>query len=142
MSDITKKYPEMFEQCFDFSPQKGWEKLINELTEKIHEIDPEVKVLQVKEKFGGLRYYISSGTDEVFDLIEEAEEKSYSICQETGKPGKLRDDIGWIRTLCDEEYEKVKEERAILIEKYKKKYEEKDIDEDRKSYLSDKPFTD
>lgn len=36
-------------------------------------------------------------------------DKDYlALCEVTGKPGKLREDLGWIRTLCDEEYNKIK----------------------------------
>ena len=34
--------------------------------------------------------------------------ESAIICEATGKPGKLRNDLGWWRTLCDEEYDKIK----------------------------------
>jgi len=56
---------------------------------------------QVKEKFGTLRFYMTSGTEEMYNLIHEAEEKSGTICEDCGKPGKIRHG-GWIRTLCDE----------------------------------------
>jgi hypothetical protein len=69
------------------------------------------QVTQVKEKFGGLRFYINEGTDEIFKRISEAENKSYEICEVTGEPGTLRTDIGWYRTLCDEEYEKIKNKK-------------------------------
>ena len=44
---------------------------------------------------------MTCGTEEMYDLIEEAETKSATICEDCGKPGKLRSG-GWIRTLCDE----------------------------------------
>ena len=56
---------------------------------------------QVKEKFGTLRFYMTSATSEMYDLVQEAEEKSATICENCGKPGKLRSG-GWIRCLCDE----------------------------------------
>jgi hypothetical protein len=56
------------------------------------------RVSQVKEKFGGLRFYMTFQTDRMDELIEIAEEESYTLCEECGKPGKP---IGmWIRTLC------------------------------------------
>lgn len=56
---------------------------------------------QVKEKLGGLRFYLSMGSDEMYDLCHEAENKSYEICETCGEPGVLRDS-GWIITACDE----------------------------------------
>jgi hypothetical protein len=66
------------------------------------------EVIQVKEKFGTLRFYINEGTDDIHRRIAKAEIESATICEATGKPGKLRTDIGWHRTLCDEEYDKIK----------------------------------
>lgn len=41
------------------------------------------------------------------ELLKQ-KKKSYETCEETGLPGEVRYDIGWYRTLCDEEYEKEK----------------------------------
>ena len=59
------------------------------------------RAAQVKEKFGGLRFYMTGGTDEIFGLIERAEEESYAICEQCGEPGRETGN-GWIRTLCED----------------------------------------
>ncbi len=65
-----------------------------------------LQIDQIKEKFGGLRFYATTmnGNDYVSDsisgMIDMAEAMSYTICEECGQPGKLRSG-GWIRTLCD-----------------------------------------
>ena len=87
---------------------KGWHQLVNRLLDDLLELGWNGVVLQVKEKFGGLRFYIGEGSDEVHERIQQAEDESYSVCDVTGKPGKLRSDLYWMRTLCDEEYEKRK----------------------------------
>ena len=80
---------------------KRWSKILD----RLYDIKPRsVHVLQVKEKFGGLRFYIGSADKEFFDAIDAAEEESYTICEECGQPGILREDLGWILTLCDEHY--------------------------------------
>ena len=80
---------------------KGWSKILD----KLYDVKPRsVYVAQVKEKFGGLRFYIGSANREFFDAIEAAEKESYLTCEECGEPGKLREDFGWILTLCDEHY--------------------------------------
>lgn len=89
----------------------GWGGIIDELVPKLFAAGWDGSLLQVKEKFGGLRFYVASDNDEIFDAIAEAEAKSVVTCEVTGKPGKLRTDLGWIRTLCDEEYDKVKDKR-------------------------------
>lgn len=84
----------------------GWFGIIWDLCEAV---EREVKtkniegfeVVQVKEKFGGLRFYCDNSTHEILELVRIAEEKSYKTCEVCGKPGKVRNN-GWISTLCDE----------------------------------------
>ena len=94
---------------FEVGP--GWYPLVKELILDLINLGWDKQVCQVKEKFGGLRFYINSGSDEVHKRISKAENDSYEICEVTGEPGKLRNDIGWYTTLCDEEYEKIKIKR-------------------------------
>lgn len=75
---------------------------------------------QVKEKFGGLRFYYDASSDLSDDQLKEArkfisalEQLSYSTCEITGKFGKARRDLGWIRTLSDGEYEKIKAQKEL-----------------------------
>jgi len=87
--------------AFGFECGDGWFNLIWDLCEKIEPlVDKDFNVFQVKEKFGGLRFYVSSTTDEVFNLIEEAEGKSYKICEKCGKPSKVINKNGWLTTKC------------------------------------------
>jgi hypothetical protein len=55
---------------------------------------------QVKEKFGGLRFYVNGATDKHHNYITFAESMSYRTCEECGAPGKRYTD-GWHQTLCD-----------------------------------------
>jgi len=92
--------------CWGFDCGDGWEPLIRELSEKIEAYNNEhpdnpVVAAQVKEKFGGLRFYVDGAIKKILDLIQEYEERSEKICEQCGKSGKLRDK-GWMRTLCDE----------------------------------------
>lgn len=64
---------------------------------------PQVEAVQVKEKFGGLRFYVDGGDDYTRGLIAMAEDMSFRICEVCGKPGQLRQG-GWILTLCDEHH--------------------------------------
>lgn len=56
---------------------------------------------QVKEKFAGLCFYMTSSTNEMQKLIDEAEKKSYHICEECGADGEVRNDCNWLTTLCE-----------------------------------------
>jgi len=58
------------------------------------------EVSQIKSKYAGLRYYIHGATDEMDKLINEAERKSYTTCEECGSPGSLISIRMWYYTLC------------------------------------------
>ena len=76
---------------------------------------PHPRAFQVKEKFGGLSFYMTCGTDEIFGLIEEAAALSYKTCEVCGKPGEERPN-GWIHTLCDYCHENWDKIRAKIWE--------------------------
>jgi hypothetical protein len=59
------------------------------------------RATQVKEKFGTLRFYMSSYFDEFFNFIDEAEKKSAMTCEQCGEPGTLDNSTNyWISTEC------------------------------------------
>ena len=60
---------------------------------------PPVTILQVKEKFGGLRFYYSGGDGRIEGMVSFAEQLSYKICEETGERGYECSKNGWLRTL-------------------------------------------
>ena len=64
------------------------------------EADKVPVVVQVKEKFGGLRFYVNAATDEHYNYITFAESMSYRICEVCGSPGKRYTD-GWHQVLCE-----------------------------------------
>lgn len=78
----------------------GWRHLVHELIGACFDAGWNGHLLQVKEKFGGLRFYIEGGQpEEVYRLIREAEDKSELTCQDCGLPGRLYGG-SWIRALC------------------------------------------
>jgi hypothetical protein len=115
---LYKDFPKLYEgrtkslqeslMPFGFMCGDGWFGLVYDLSKKISKLEPSVRAVEVKEKWGGLRFYIISGRKEVFDMISKAEEQSYHVCEVCGKIGKLRDDLGWIRTLCLKHYKEAK----------------------------------
>ncbi len=89
--------------CFGFECGDGWFDLIWQLCLDIEKAKPtdDFIVVQVKEKFGGLRFYVDSATDEVFNIINKAEEQSYKVCEFCG----TKEDVkiikgGWLKSLC------------------------------------------
>lgn len=91
-----------------FEVGEGWLPLIKELIEDLIRLGWDRKVYQVKEKWGGLRFYIGSATNPIHERIERAEQDSYKTCEVTGEPGEVRTDIGWVRVLSEVEYSKIK----------------------------------
>ena len=68
----------------------------------VQEYDEEhqTRVVQVKEKFGGLRFYVNNSDDVVIGMISLAESLSLKTCEYCGNPGYPRRGP-WIKTLCD-----------------------------------------
>lgn len=95
-----------------FQCGQGWNNLIKNLIEDLIELGWDKQICQVKEKFGGLRFYINSADTPIHKRILEAEVESYNICEESGMTGELRRDLGWRRTLSDVEYQKLKDEKS------------------------------
>lgn len=70
---------------------------------------------QIKEKFGGLRFYLNGPLDEaVWAQIREADEKSFQVCESCGQPGELRGQ-GWVHTACDPCEAKLKASRGNRV---------------------------
>jgi len=92
--------------AFGFMCGPGWYPLIHELLDKIQAIVDEqgidIEVVEIKEKYGGLRVYLSSYTDKIEALVEEYEHRAETVCEHCGDPGSLRYIGGWYQTLCDE----------------------------------------
>jgi hypothetical protein len=108
---MEETYPKMFEGKYGgFAIGKGWYPILETLCANIQShIDwrvkqgqdiAQVEVNQIKEKFGGLRFYYSGGDDEISGMVRMAEAWADIACEECGAAGKRRSG-GWIRTLCD-----------------------------------------
>jgi len=120
--EIIQKYPKIFKESFWFEHGDGWFQLIDNLCYKLQSyvddfdnID-QIKAGQVKEKFGGLRFYTDEGGDDYsYTLIREAEHQSYNICETCGAPGSVQKMTGWLMCRCekcyDEEIEAIKDRR-------------------------------
>lgn len=83
---------------------EGWHPIVESLIEDLFKLGWNGQLAQIKEKFGGLRFYINGGSEEIFDRINKAEDESFKTCERCGLPGK-----GgywgygyWITTLCEE----------------------------------------
>ncbi len=117
---MHETYPAMFANPYGgFAVGAGWWPVIESLCANIQshinwknreqQVVPQVVVAQIKEKFGGLRFYYDGGDDVVRGMVRMAEAWADASCEECGKPGTRRSG-GWIRTLCDE-HEAERQER-------------------------------
>lgn len=132
---LCSRYPEIFRDrhadmrttamCWGFDCGDGWFDIIDGLCHQITELvrsgkSASVVAVQVKEKYGTLRFNVFAANDEVLELIDEAEAKSERTCESCGQPGLLIPE-GWYRVRCDacegenvcekvEELRKVREE--------------------------------
>lgn len=95
--------------CFYFECGDGWTDLLVELCQNIQkylstlprDCAEDFVALQVKEKYGTLRFYLSSHDEQIELYIQDAEKRSASTCEQCGKPGKNRGQM-WLYTACDE----------------------------------------
>jgi hypothetical protein len=86
---------------FGFDHDDGWFDLEWRLCEDLEKlVGADYKLMQVKEKFGTLRWYDDFGTEETRKRIRQAENESAITCELCGKLGRLRGH-SWVRTLCD-----------------------------------------
>ncbi len=111
--DIIKACPTIFFRDTYFECGDGWKNILiglfHNLEELAKQMPPEDKeygiyVIQVKEKYAGLRVYMTSASERMYELIDEAEAKSYKTCEECGKPGLLRG-VRWLYTACEDCHE-------------------------------------
>jgi hypothetical protein len=124
---MEKSYPKMYAGKYGgFAVGKGWWPIIERLSSNIQqhiewknretEVVPQVVVEQIKEKFGGLRFYYQGGDDNVAGMVRMAEAWADIACEDCGGIGKRRGG-GWVRTLCDVH----EAERQARIEEQAKK---------------------
>jgi len=84
----------------------GWYVLLNELLSLIKNHLANKKpislfqISQVKEKFGGLRFYYDEGDDYIDGLVRFAESMSYMICETCGSNHSIGMTSGWLKVRC------------------------------------------
>ena len=121
---LKSKFPKLYTECgrdnpfelFGFECQDGWFRPIlwlsrylqsyidqqNHTSEKYPEQYlpvKQIKVVQVKEKFGTLRFYVEGGNQHTHAVISFAEYMSGFICETTGQTENVGyNKKGWIKT--------------------------------------------
>ena len=107
--DLIDKYSHILNEDemyrYGFSCGTGWKPIIEWALESLANLDslPQpLQIVQIKEKFGGLRIYTNFSSDEIRTIIKTAEDwalKTCMYCSTTDKVS-LRTEKWWL-TLCD-----------------------------------------
>lgn len=107
---MLSKFDHRFPAVIDVGP--GWIHIIAKLHNAIFLMNPTYKIAQVKQKLGGLRYYIdlhfqqnedSANLKKIINnLIYVAEHQASETCELCGQPGKLTNKNHYYITSCDE----------------------------------------
>lgn len=121
---LFKKYLKIFVQrklsmtqtcmCWGIDTGDGWYRIIDLLCELLQwDIDqnnhPQIEAVQVKEKYGGLRFYTNGEDDKQGGLICFAEHLSEITCEDCGSMEDVTQTTGWVATLCKSCMQKRKE---------------------------------
>jgi hypothetical protein len=106
--ELEEKYKSILRTSYGFEVPLGWLVIIEQFLERAINFEGWFKVVQIKEKFGGLRFYIDSGEEcpedvytEITNVIMSVENRSFTTCEICGEPATYRKERGWKKTLCD-----------------------------------------
>ena len=115
---LYERFPALYRQhsldmrqtcmCWGFEHGDGWFDLIWMLSLALEDeakaSGTVIEAVQVKEKFGGLRFYHNGTTKRTHDLVALAERMADLTCEECGKFGRTthREVGGWMKTVCEE----------------------------------------
>lgn len=108
---LYKEFPKLYlNESFDgFWVDDSWYDLIYNLAFELYKIIalmPKEKqvsyyAVQCKDKFGGLRHYMSASTPEMNELINKAGDDSYLICHGCSK-SNLQNRGAWCQKFCED----------------------------------------
>lgn len=108
VESLRKKFAEGSSNYIEVD--EGWYRIILNCDAELTAIDPDYRILQIKEKFGVLRYYFSPSENcdkltfmKMKDVVHRYEDESRRTCEATGKPGVMMRSVGgWLKTLNPE----------------------------------------
>ncbi len=80
----------------------GWRPVLHDAVVRLHAIDPAIRIIQAKEKFGSLRVHIDGGSAEAYAVIDATRAASERSCEACGADARLmRTPEGYYSTRCD-----------------------------------------
>jgi len=104
LTSLSEEFPDLYKGFQGFQCRDGWYDILFDLSVDLCWLtleDISFRAVQVKEKFGGLRFYVTHETKEVTEAIREAEDRCGETCEWCGKPGQPTKDHRWFLTLCE-----------------------------------------
>lgn len=117
MDENQKRYEELRPRI-PSGVGKGWQPIVGKAARALDYVAPEWQCDQVKEKFGGLRLYITlpedlseAGIIAADFIVAAAEQKCAYTCEICGKRGSRSIDNYWHKTLCDQHAEERKQQQ-------------------------------
>lgn len=117
--NLKNDFPELFSELEGFQCKDGWFNLIWNLSNTVsfhckslpNELQNQIKVVQVKEKFGSLRYYTNHSTPFIDGAIALAESLSHSVCETCGNRGEIRVVKYYYFCACKKHFKEEQEKR-------------------------------
>lgn len=82
---------------------KGWQPIVLQALTKLNALNnPDLYIVQVKEKFGGLRIYTSPTDEEIMGIIRDAEIAASVTCEFCGSTDSVKKlpVRHWYKTVC------------------------------------------
>lgn len=125
--ELIDAHPKVFSHIKHLECDDGWFVLIRALCGVIEhevsrlplELQEQIHAVQIKEKFGGLRFYMNHETPKISGAIALAEELSNNTCEVCGVFGGHKNVGGWLATLCDTHYQTKLQEREERERQYR-----------------------
>ncbi len=87
--------------AYAFGVGEGWYPIIRDLINELIAVGWDKRLVQCKEKFGGLRFYLETYPEGAADVVIKYEKLSYETCEKCGEKGETKKIKGWIYTLCE-----------------------------------------
>jgi hypothetical protein len=107
LSKLRNKYPSFFPPNLTWECADGWYDILNNMCQKLNNLNIRLTFVQIKEKYGTLRvYYECQGKttrnehETMNEIVGLAEAQSSHTCELCGNIGKLIITNGWYRTRC------------------------------------------
>lgn len=137
--DLVNRYPRIFKKIKHLECSSGWETLLDclcgDIENHLKQIEYRINnphipgnvdyqytinsqqqldaiyAVQIKEKFGGLRFYMNGEDEYISGAISMAESISLHTCEVCGSFGETKPVGSWLTTLCDTHRQEAEQKR-------------------------------